>query len=238
MKNAVITGSEGQLGKVFVKTLINLGYDVIGIDINEIGQRDLKKYIKSDISKLNDSYIINKLSQFSEIDLLINNAGVSVFTPFEQRTLQEIDYVLDINLKAPILLSKLLFNNFFKLQKRGQIINIGSIYGIVSGDMRIYDEGDRRTPEIYGASKAALINITKYLSAYMAPFNIRVNSISPGGVFNAQNLKFVEKYSKKVPLNRMAKAQELKSTLEFLISSDSSYVTGQNIVVDGGFTAW
>ena len=100
--------------------------------------------------------------------------------------------------------------------------------------MNIYREGDRRTPEIYGASKAGLIHLTKYMSAYMAPFNVRVNSISPGGVFNNQDPKFVKKYSNKVPLNRMAKPSDLKSSLAFLTSPNSSYLTGQNIIIDGG----
>lgn len=238
MKTAILTGSEGQLGKIFVKQLKDLGYQVIGIDINEESQINLKKYIKTDLSRFESEFITNQLCTFKEIDLLINNAGVSIFSPFEKRTKEELDYVLDINLKAPILLSQLLFNKYFKSQKRGQIINIASIYGIISGDMRIYNEGDRRTPEIYGASKAGLINLTKYLAAYMAPFNVRVNSISPGGVFNNQDAEFVKKYSNKVPLNRMAKPSELKTSLAFLTSPDSSYLTGQNIIVDGGFTAW
>jgi NAD(P)-dependent dehydrogenase (short-subunit alcohol dehydrogenase family) len=115
---------------------------------------------------------------------------------------------------------------------------MGSIYGMVSGDMGIYNEGDRRTPEIYGASKAAVINLTKYFSAYMAPDNVRVNCISPGGIFNHQDKDFVTKYSNKVPMNRMGFEDELSSTLEYLLSSESSYVTGQNIAVDGGFTSW
>ena len=103
--------------------------------------------------------------------------------------------------------------------------------------MRLYAEGDRRTPEIYGASKAAVINLTKYFAAYMAP-NVRVNCISPGGIFNNQDSDFVQMYSRKVPMERMGKEEELLSTLEYLISDESSYVTGQNIVVDGGLTAW
>ena len=102
---------------------------------------------------------------------------------------------------------------------------------------KIYSKGDRRTPEIYGSTKAGVINLTKYLAAYMAPFNVRVNSISPGGVFNSQDKKFVENYSNKVPLGRMARAEELKSTLRFLIDEGSSYLTGENIVVDGGLTS-
>ena len=237
MKNAIVTGCEGQLGKIFISELLKLNYNIIGIDIEEKSNNNKIKYIKADITnsedlreKLNTKFIEN-------VDLLINNAGVSVFTPFEDRTDEELDYVLNINLKAPIVLSQIIFNNFFKPQKKGCIVNIASIYGLVSGDMRIYSKGDRRTPEIYGASKAGVINLTKYLAAYMAQFNVRVNSISPGGVFNQQDKKFVDKYSNKVPLGRMARAEELQSSLRFLIDEGSSYLTGENIVVDGGFTS-
>ena len=109
---------------------------------------------------------------------------------------------------------------------------------MVSGDMRIYKNGDRRTPEIYGATKAAVINLTKYFATYMAPNNVRVNCISPGGIYNNQDNDFVENYSKKVPMNRMGNENELLSTVEYLLSDQSSYVTGQNIIVDGGFTSW
>ena len=102
--------------------------------------------------------------------------------------------------------------------------------------MRIYNTNDRRTPEIYGATKAAIINLTKYFAAYMAPYNVRVNCISPGGIYNKQNSEFIDKYSKKVPLNKMANVNELGSTLEYLISNESTYTTGQNIFVDGGLT--
>jgi NAD(P)-dependent dehydrogenase (short-subunit alcohol dehydrogenase family) len=104
--------------------------------------------------------------------------------------------------------------------------------------MSIYNEGDRRTPEIYGATKAAVINLTKYFATYMAPNNVRVNCISPGGIYNNQDKEFIEKYSRKVPMNRMGYADELLGSLEYLLSDKSSYVTGQNIVVDGGLTCW
>ena len=172
------------------------------------------------------------------ITVLINNAGISIFSPFEERTEDQIDMVMNVNLKGNILMTQLVYNKYFKVNKNGTIINIGSIYGIVSGDMSIYNEDDRRTPEIYGATKAAVINLTKYFATYMAPNNVRVNCISPGGIYNNQAKKFIENYSRKVPMNRMGYADELLSSLEYLLSDESSYVTGQNIVVDGGFTSW
>ena len=235
MSNVLITGSEGQLGRVFVQKLLSLGHNVIGLDkVKQVNENI--NFIQTDITKTND--LVKSLNEITvDIEILINNAGTAVFTPFEERTLEEIDKVISVNLKSNIILTQLLFNRFFKKNKKGCIVNIGSIYGVVSSDMRIYNENDRRAPEIYGATKAAVINLTKYFACYMAPYNIRVNCISPGGVFNNHNDKFVSNYSKKVPMNRMCDEKELASTLEYLISPNSSYITGQNIVVDGGLTS-
>lgn len=235
MKTVLISGCEGQVGKLFVKHLLLSGYNVIGLDIADKSENDIE-YYRCDITDKEDvSRAFDKIN--GPLNFLLNVAGVSVFSPFEERTFEEIDFVMDVNIKGNILLTQNAFNRFFKVQKSGAIINIGSIYGVVAGDMQIYNEGDRRTPEIYGATKAAVINLTKYFAAYMAPFSVRANCISPGGIFNNQNKDFVEKYSAKVPLKRMAKCQEMLSTLDYLMSDDSSYVTGQNILVDGGLTS-
>lgn len=242
-KTALITGPRGQLGKAFVARLIDLNYRVIGFGTSPRSENDNRIiYYQVDIGKRreieNTLEILKGENNVNTIDVLINNSGVAVFTPFEERTEEELDYVINVNLKGTIFMTQLLFNKFFKPQKEGCIVNIGSAYGIVSGDMRIYGPGDRRTPEIYGATKAAVIQLTKYFAAYMAPYNVRVNCISPGGIFNHQGQAFVEKYSQKVPMGRMGNEKELLSTLEYIISDNSSYLTGQNIVVDGGFTIW
>jgi len=237
LKKILVVGSEGQVGQVFVEHLLKNDFEVIGIDKNDVPTEKIYKYYQCDITKTHD---LEKVFRFfdGKLDILLNLAGVSVFSPFENRTSEEIDFVLDVNVKANILLSQIAFNECFKANKSGIIVNMGSIYGVVSGDMRIYRDGDRKTPEIYGASKAAVINLTKYFATYMAPYNVRVNCISPGGIYNDHNDEFNNNYSKKVPMNRMANSHELLSTLDYLISDQSSYVTGQNILVDGGFTAW
>jgi NAD(P)-dependent dehydrogenase (short-subunit alcohol dehydrogenase family) len=236
MKRAIVTGSEGQLGKAYVERLKQRGCEVFGFDLADAGHRADMTYYRVDIT--NPESIAIALATIEGVDILVNNAGVSVFSPFEERTLAEINYVVDVNLKGTLLMCQGVFNQFFKAQNRGCIVNVGSIYGIVAGDMRIYNEGDRRTPEIYGATKAAVINLTTYFAAYMAPYNVRVNCISPGGIFNHQDGDFVDKYSAKVPLGRMGNEKELLSTLDYLIADESTYVTGQNIVVDGGLTTW
>ena len=236
MRTVLITGSEGQLGQCFIKRLLALNYRTIAFDIAEASKTNEIEYFKVDITRYKE--IKSALDGIETVDVLINNAGVSAFSPFEERTEQEMDTVIDVNLKGTLFMTQGVFNRFMKPQKKGSIVNMGSIYGVVAGDMNIYNEGDRRTPEIYGATKAAVINLTKYFSAYMAPYNVRVNCISPGGIFNHQDEDFVKKYSAKVPLNRMGNEKELLSTLEYLISDESTYVTGQNIIVDGGLTTW
>jgi NAD(P)-dependent dehydrogenase (short-subunit alcohol dehydrogenase family) len=120
----------------------------------------------------------------------------------------------------------------------GSIINIGSIHGMVSGDPRIYTDCTRKTAECYGSSKAAIIHISKYFAVHLAEFGIRVNCISPGGVFNNQGKDFVENYNYRTPMGRMANEVELAGAAIFLASAEASYITGQNIAVDGGWTAW
>lgn len=236
MKTVIITGCEGQIGRAFIRKLLSLKFKVIGFDVFPRSNQDKIEYFQVDITKVDA--VKDALARIDRVDVLINNAGAAVFSPFEKRTEEELDYVIGVNLKGTIFMTQAVFDRFFKEQKKGCIVNIGSIYGVASGDMRLYSEGDRRTSEIYGATKAAVINLTKYFCAYMAPYNVRVNCISPGGIFNHQDKEFVKKYSFKVPMGRMGKEEELLSTLEYLISDDSGYLTGQNIVVDGGFTAW
>jgi NAD(P)-dependent dehydrogenase (short-subunit alcohol dehydrogenase family) len=125
---------------------------------------------------------------------------------------------------------------------RGSIINIGSLYASVSPDARFYDhiQGDTPflKPPAYGASKAAVVNLTRYLATLWAPHGVRVNALSPGGVLGGQDEEFKRKFCNRVPLGRMATAEDLRGPLLFLASQASAYVTGTELVVDGGFTAW
>ena len=239
METAILTGSEGQIGQSFVSRLKELDYKVIGIDIVD-QVNDGIIYHRADITKKHE--IESVLKQHNEnITVLINNAGTSVFSPFEERTEDQIDMVMNVNLKGNILMTQLVYNKYFKVNNNGTIINIGSIYGIVSGDMSIYNEDDRRTPEIYGATKAGLIQMTRYFAVHLADQNIRVNSISPGGIFNKnkpQNKKFVKNYSLRSPLKRMAKQEEILGAIFYLSSDSASYTSGHNLVIDGGMSCW
>jgi NAD(P)-dependent dehydrogenase (short-subunit alcohol dehydrogenase family) len=125
-----------------------------------------------------------------------------------------------------------------KDQGRGSIVNIGSVYGVVSSDPRIYTDCARMNSEVYSASKAGVIQLTKYFAVHAASLGVRVNCVSPGGVFNQQGADFVRNYSNRVPLGRMAQDSEICGAVIFLASPEAGYVSGQNIVVDGGLTAW
>tara|TARA_Y100001958_G_C21091311_1_gene444313 strand:- start:133 stop:693 length:561 start_codon:yes stop_codon:yes gene_type:complete len=176
-----------------------------------------------------------------KIDVIVNNAAKSYFSSFQKRTKKEINETLDTNITGPINIIKeyLKLHNKYK-SKRCNIINISSIYGIVSPDLRIYDSKDRINSEIYGASKAGLIQLTKYFSTILADKNIFVNSIAPGGILNKkkQSKKFIKRYNNRVPLKKMATTLDVCLATLYFASDQMNYTTGQNLTIDGGLTAW
>ena len=162
-----------------------------------------------------------------------------MFSNYEKRTEKEILKIFNINAAAVIKIIKnysLLYKKF--KMKKGNILNIGSIYGFLSPDFNIYSKGDRFSSEIYGASKSSVIYITKYFAALFANRNININCLSPGGILNKkkQSKKFINKYKKNIPLKRMAETEDLYSAVLYLTSDKSRYTTGQNIIVDGGLS--
>jgi len=248
MKNKIvlITGATGQLGRQYSKAFANEGANVWISDLDINNCLALKKELpgKHEAIELDVSQEKNVIECFQtiykiskKIDVIINNAGIAVFEPFEERKFEDFMNVMKVNAGGTFLMIKH-GSELMKLNKGGSIINIASVYGIVSGDPRIYTDCKRNTSEVYGASKAAIIHMTKYFAVHLAKYNIRVNSISPGGIFNNQGDNFVKNYSYKTPMNRMGDETELAETALFLSSDASSYITGQNIVVDGGFTIW
>jgi NAD(P)-dependent dehydrogenase (short-subunit alcohol dehydrogenase family) len=234
---AVLTGANGQIGKYYLDFLINKGFFVYAIDkvIDRSSKSASCETISLDIT--NELRVHEFYSKLKDVDLLINNAGIGVFTRFEDRTAQEFRDVMEVNLLGTFLMSQGVVK-IMKKRLRGKIINIASIYGTRSSDERIYGESNRKNSEVYSATKAGIISLTKYMSAHFGRYNIQTNCISPGGIFNNQNDFFVKQYIYKTPANRMGCPEDMLSTLDYLISDDSSYVNGQNIVVDGGFTSW
>ena len=245
-KLVIITGCNGQIGRELCKQYADVGAKVIGIDISEKQSTDLNledfTYFISDIRQ---STTIEKCFEeiklrFGSIDILINNAGVATFDHYINRSEDQLDLMMDVNLKGTFNCIRAFIIHSALESRDRSIVNIGSIYGVVSPDFRIYSEGDRRSPEMYGATKAGVLQMTKYFAVDLAKSGIRVNSISPGGVFNPespQDSEFVRKYIERSPIGRMASESEIASAVIFLTSSLASYITGQNLLVDGGYSA-
>ncbi len=243
-KKIIITGCSGQLGTYLTDTFLNLGCIVIGLDVRNPSKKNKKNYFfyELDISNLQaNNLTFNKIfKKFKKIDCLINNAGVAVFEPFTKRLERDLDWVTNINLKSYFYSIR----NFYKLsdnKNSKSIINISSIYSIISPDPRIYSKNDRKSSEIYGATKAGVNQLTRYFATHLSDKNIRVNAVSPGGIFNPkspQNKLFIKRYSQRNPLKRMAKTKEIVGAVVYLASSSSTYTNGHNLIVDGGMSSW
>jgi NAD(P)-dependent dehydrogenase (short-subunit alcohol dehydrogenase family) len=170
------------------------------------------------------------------------NAFAADNPPFEEYSLSAWRRVMDVNVTGVFLCCQV-FGGAMAQAGRGCIINISSIYGLVSPDQRVYEFRRQRgevfnKPIAYSVSKSAILNLTRYLATYWADQGVRVNTLTLGGVFNGQEAAFVEAYSTRVPLGRLARADEYDAAMLYLISESSSYVTGSNLVLDGGWTAW
>lgn len=246
-KIVMITGAGGQLGTRFAQSfavegaklwLADLSLELLEKTAEQIPPENLIGTLIMDVTQ--PKSVENAFAQIREygpLDVLVNNAGIGVFTPFWERDYDEFMQVMSVNAGGTFLCTREALR-LMKSHGQGAIINIGSIYGVVSSDPRIYADCARMNSEVYSASKAAVIHMTKYFAVHAAPLGVRVNCVSPGGVFNNQGEGFVQNYAQRTPFNRMAKDQEICGAVIFLASGDADYISGQNIVVDGGFTAW
>jgi NAD(P)-dependent dehydrogenase (short-subunit alcohol dehydrogenase family) len=248
----VITGACGQLGAELCRTYADLGWTVCVTDIEVTA---CEKLAKSLSKKVNQKHIPISMDVTSEesvrkaikhienqemsIDVLVNNAGTAVFSNFKERTKDEFMNVVEVNLFGAFNCIKQIGAHMISNNIKGSIINIGSIYGVVSSDPKIYTDCSRNNSEVYSATKAGIIQITNYFAIHLADEHIRVNCVSPGGVFNNQGDDFVKNYSQKTPAKRMATPQEIvQAVVYFSDNSTSSYISGQNLLVDGGLTSW
>lgn len=253
----VITGATGLLGTEFAHILSDAGANIV-----LVGQSKIDKNKKL-VSELRKKYNTNPTSyniditkkhevgqlkndvyeKYERIDGLVNNAQFvprkhpNRAAPFENYSLELWDQTLCTNLTGPFLCSQEI-GKIMSMRQNGVIVNVSSIYGMVGTDHRIYGKSRLNSPPSYAATKGAVISLTRYLAAYWHRKNIRVNSLTLGGVFHNQNKRFVTKYSEKTMLGRMANKEEYNGALLFLLSDASSYMTGANLVVDGGWTAW
>jgi NAD(P)-dependent dehydrogenase (short-subunit alcohol dehydrogenase family) len=260
-KVAVVTGGGGILGRHFVAGLAANGAQVALLDSDHaaiqgvvqdadanLGARPLA--IACDITERDDVRMaLDRIErELGPVDILHNNAAtkgrsLSAFLAtdenYERETWRE---VMAVNLDAMFLMAQEVGPRMIG-RKRGSIIQTASIYAIIGPDRRIYEGSHYQgqpisTPAVYSASKAGVVGLSRHLATMWAEHNVRVNTLTPGGVESGQNVTFNQKYAARVPLQRMARAEEMVGALVFLASDASSYVTGQNIVVDGGLSAW
>jgi NAD(P)-dependent dehydrogenase (short-subunit alcohol dehydrogenase family) len=250
----LITGAAGQLGQATINAALRSGAKLVCLDLclDALTEASLKNgwddqvlLCPADIRNEKDiKAVLNLgLKRFGVIDALINNAGVSVFPPWQERTGEDFDWVTNVNLKGTFLCMKEYLKYLIKTNHRGSIVNVASFYGVISPDPRIYTDCNRRNSEVYGATKAGVIQLTKYfaVNGVLDGAKVRVNGIAPGGIRNStepQGDDFQRLYADRCPLDRMAEVEEMVGPMLFLISSDASYINGQTIIVDGGMTAW
>jgi NAD(P)-dependent dehydrogenase (short-subunit alcohol dehydrogenase family) len=259
----VVTGALGQLGTTFTRGLLARGATVAAIDLEVPPARVAERYgedaahprlltVAADVTRREslERALEEIRSRAGEPHALINNAALDSppgappeeTGPFETYPLSSWAKVLDVNLTG-VFLACQVFGGAMAAAGRGAIVNISSIYGVVSPNQQIYEY--RRAegvpffkPVAYSASKSGLLNLTRYLATYWAGAGVRVNTVTFAGVFNQQDPRFLAAYEPRVPLGRMARAEEYLGPIIFLTSGAASYMTGANLVVDGGWTAW
>jgi 2-deoxy-D-gluconate 3-dehydrogenase len=262
---AVVTGGVGLLGAEFCRTLAEAGAAVVVVDLNASASQAVADSlakggykalaVPTDITNPGavHSLVEKTLSEFGRLDILVNSAALDPkfdpdavskgITPgaFEDYPLDLWNSALNVNLTGMFLMTQACVKPMIAQGKKGTIINICSTYGLNGPDQRIYIKEGKRVafkPVYYTVTKAGVMGFTKYLAAYYAGTEIRVNALTPGGVYNNHEEYFVQNYSAKTIIGRMAQKDEMNGALLFLASDASSYMTGNNVVVDGGWTAW
>jgi NAD(P)-dependent dehydrogenase (short-subunit alcohol dehydrogenase family) len=255
----LITGVSGQLGAEYARAFLTRGAKVIGLDIGPSARsnqlthdhQDCYKFLAVDVT--NKVSLQNALAQahegFGTPTVLVNNAAID--SPpsapseengsFEDYPEASWDKVIDVNLKGVYLCCQV-FGTAMAQANKGSIINVASIYGVVSPDQNLYEYRRKRgevfyKPVAYSASKSGILNLTRYLAVYWAKQNVRVNSLTIAGVFKNQEQAFLDAYCGRIPVGRMANSDEYNGSVLFLASEASRYMTGHNLVVDGGWTA-
>jgi len=262
---AVVTGGVGLLGAEFCRTLAEGGAAVAVVDLNASASQQIADTltknghhavsITADITRPDSvkAMVEKTVSNLGRLDILVNSAALDPkFDPdaiqkgiapgaFEDYPLEQWNAAMNVNLTGTFLVTQACVKQMLAQGKKGSIINICSTYGLNGPDQGIYIKDGERVaykPVYYTVTKAGVMGFTKYLAAYYAGTEIRVNALTPGGVFNQHEDYFVKNYSARTILGRMANKDEMNGALLFLASDASSYMTGNNLVVDGGWTAW
>jgi NAD(P)-dependent dehydrogenase (short-subunit alcohol dehydrogenase family) len=238
-KIIVVTGGNGLLGKDIIAKILAEGAVCINVDINHETSDDLAQ-LNCDITNNESvtSAINLVIKKYGRIDGLVNNAYPRTAdwgNKFENINYDSWQKNVDWQLNTYFYFSQTVAKYMVE-RKSGSIINMASIYGIVGPDFTVYDGTAMTMPAAYAAIKGGIINFTRYLAAYLGPQNVKVNTVSPGGIFDNQNTIFVDNYVKKVPMRRMGLPDDISPSVVFLLSEDAKYITGQNLIVDGGWT--
>jgi NAD(P)-dependent dehydrogenase (short-subunit alcohol dehydrogenase family) len=240
-KVIVITGGNGLIGRALIENAITLGATVLNLEVSvetdwEKGTVFCDITSPSHIQEVFNS-IINK---FGRIDGWVNNAYPRTTdwgNKFEDIKLDSWQKNIDFQLNSVFVISQLVLEQM-KKQESGCLINIASIYGVVGNDFTVYENtGGMTSPAAYSAIKGGIINFSKYLASYYGQYNVRVNCVSPGGIIQNQHPEFIKNFEKKVPLKRMGTPSDIAPAVSFLLSDGASYITGHNLLVDGGWTA-
>lgn len=260
---AVVTGAGGLLGRQHCTALAQAGAHIVATDVNGAACEELVEQLvdeytveglaaSADVTQYEDVRDLHRRisDRFGQVDVLVNNAALNdkvegrhaaLPIPFEEYPLNEWKRAIDVNLTGTFLCCQV-FGAHMAKRGRGSIINVASTYGIVGPDQRIYRDNAGQQllykSPAYSATKAAVIGLTRYLATYWGPAGVRVNALCPGGVRTTQDSQFVSNYSERTPLGRMASPEDYRGAIVYLASDSSSYVTGTNLVVDGGWTAW
>ncbi|TWC68379.1 SDR family oxidoreductase [Herbaspirillum sp. SJZ099] len=257
-KVAIVTGGAGILGRQFCAGLTEAGAHVAVVDLQQADAEATAAALGEKASGFEcdvaDAQAVAAcvdaiVARFGRIDILHNNAATKTadvrafFTPFEEYRLETWKEVMSVNIDGMFLMAQAVGRQMIRQSEGGSIIQTASIYGLVGPDSRIYEGSDYlggpiNTPAVYAASKSAVVGLTRWLATHWAKSGIRVNCLVPGGVSSGQNSVFSDLYSSRVPLGRMAKSDEMVPALLYLASDASSYVTGQVLAVDGGWTCW
>ena len=253
---AMITGGAGHIGRAIAEGLAEVGANIVLVDINKESLEQAELHLKNKycvdvlslLVNMEDSSEIESVplaveQRFGRLDIIVNNAAfvgdsglTGWVTEFESQELATWRRALEVNLTAPFSLVQSCAS-LLERSKSGSVINIGSIYGIVGPDLSLYENTPMGNPAAYAASKGGLTQLTRWLSTVMAP-EVRVNTLTPGGVARNQPSSFTNKFIDRTPLQRMASEEDFKGAAVFLASDLSNYVTGQNIIVDGGWSIW
>jgi NAD(P)-dependent dehydrogenase (short-subunit alcohol dehydrogenase family) len=263
---ALVTGGAGLLGRRYCEALLEAGAHVVIADLDfgraqslasELGaQNALGQSLDVADERSVQACVDAAVERFGRLDILVNNAALTVrggserlspadyFAPFERYRREVWDQALAVNLTGMMLCAQAVGRQMLR-QGGGVIVNISSTYGVVAPDQRLYDgisnpyaETPFNTPVSYAVTKTAVLGLTRYLATYWGRQNIRVNALTPHGVYDNHDEQFVRNFTYRSPLGRMARNDEYRGALLFLVSDASSYMTGANLIVDGGWTAW